>query len=213
MPGVPTWCPGNGPANYGAYADGGFLGSGYAALRNLLFDLESESITMLGGSFAADSLEFSFPPSAISSVDYTYSSILSSGAASELLAGRSTNDVVAVGNISVVGDDLVLTIPVNYTLTLTEGFSATFHVQGQLVGRVANVTPLQIGELIVSPGQLGFSIPTTPGKTYTILGSADLTAPVDTWATIDQFVADSDSAARDVAVALAGQQFFIVREE
>lgn len=204
---------GNAPANYGAYANAGFLGSGYAALRNLLFDLKSESIPTLAGSFAADSLEFSFPPSAVSTADYSYTSVLGNGAGTEYLAGRSTNDVAAVGNISVVGEELVLTIPVNYSLILTGEFDATFQVQGQLVARAPNVTPLQFAELQVSPGLLGFSIPTTPGRTYSILGSSDLTAPVEEWSLVDQFVADGASAARDVAVLLAGQQFFILKEE
>jgi len=213
-----NWQPGAGgvagdaPANYGAYANAGFLGSGYAALRNLLFDLQSESITMLAGSFAADTLEFSFPPTATATADYLITGAFAD-AGSEALAGKSTNNILTAATIVVVGEELVLTIPVDYTLVLTGDFDATFRVQGQLVGKAPNVTPLQIPPPVISPGQIGFTIPTTPGKTYTILGSADLTTPLVEWAVIDQFEATGASEARDIAIAIAGQQFFILREE
>ncbi len=203
---------GNAPANYGAFANAGFLGSGYAALRNLLFDLKSDSIPMLAGTFIADTLEFSFPPTATSTADYRVSGFLADSG-SEALAGKSTNNILTAATITVVGAELVLTIPVDYTLVLTGDFDATFRVQGQLVGKAPNVTPLQIPPPVITPGQIGFTIPTIPGKTYTILGSAELTTPLAEWAVIDQFVATGASEARDIAITIAGQQFFILREE
>jgi len=213
------WQPGLGgaagvaPANYGAFADGGLLGSGYAALRNLLFDLESGPVAMLAGSFAADTLEFSFPENATATADYVYGGFIGSGSGSEPLAGRSTNNVLTAAQITTDGDQLVLTIPVDYTLVLTGDFDASFRVVGQLVARASNVAQLEIPGPEVSPGHLGFNIPTTPGRTYTILGSPDLTLPLDAWEVIDQFVASGTSEARDIAIELADRQFFILRED
>lgn len=204
---------GNAPANYGAFTSAGFLGSGHAALRNLLFDLKSESITMLAGSFPSDSLEFSFPPTATSTADYRLTGAVADFG-SESLAGKSTNKVLTAATIVVVGDELVLTIPVDYTLILNgEDFDAAFRVEGQLIGKASNVVPLTIPAPVITPGQIGFTIPTTPGKTYTILGSSDLTTPLAEWAVIDTFVATGASEARDIAIELAGQQFFILREQ
>lgn len=213
-----TWQPGIGgvtgsaPANYGAYANAGFLGSGHATLRNLLFDLKSGSVPMLAGSFAADELEFSFPPNATSTADYLITGAFAD-AGTEALAGKSTNNVLTAATVAVVGAELVLTIPVDYTLTITGDFDATFRVVGQLLARASNVTPVQIPPPVITPGQIGFTIPTTPGKTYTILGSTDLTTPLNEWAVIDQFEATGATEARQIAIALAGQQFFILRED
>jgi hypothetical protein len=66
---------------------------------------------------------------------------------------------------------------------------------------------------VITPGQIGFTIPTTPGKTYTILGSSELTTPLAQWTVIDTFVATGASEARDIAIAIVGQQFFILKEE
>lgn len=56
--------------------------------------------------------------------------------------------------------------------------------------------PLQINAFQVSPGQLTFTIATTPGQSYTILGSANLTD----WATIvDQFTATNNPTVRNVS--------------
>jgi len=210
---APGGVAGNAPANYGATASA-FGGSGHAALRNLLFELKSDPIVMLAGSFAANTLEFSFPPTATSTADYTYNiPFVGSGAGSEALAGNSTNNVLTAATIAVVGEELVLTIPVDYTLAITGDFSATFRAVGQLIAKASNVVPVTIPPPEISPGQIGFNIPTTPGKTYTILGSPDLTRPLANWDVIDQFVAASTSEARTIAIAIAGQQFFILREE
>ena len=199
---------GSAPANYGAKG-GNFLASGTAALRDIVFDLTSDAITMLNGTFAADSLEFSFPDSATSTLDYTISGILGD-AGTQALAGRATNDILTAASITQVGDNLVLTIPVDYTLVITGDVSAQFRVVGQIVGTAPNTTPLIVGNLVVTPGQLGFSIPTTPGKTYTILGSTDL---LDFSTIIDQFTAVDSQTARNIAITLQNQQFFILREE
>jgi hypothetical protein len=203
---------GRAPASYGAKG-GNWLASGTAALRNVVFDLTSDAITMLNGTFAADSLEFSFPDSATSTLDYNIiSGILGDDAGSQTLAGRAKNDILTAASITVVGDDLVLTIPVDYTLVLTGDVSAQFRVVGQIVGTAANTTPPTGGilKLVVTPGQLSFSILTTPGKTYTILGSTDL---LDFSTVIDQFIAVDSQTARDIATTLQHKQFFIVREE
>jgi hypothetical protein len=70
-----------------------------------------------------------------------------------------------------------------------------------------------ISDPVITPGNIGFNFATTPGNTYTILGSEDLTTPLELWEIIDQFVAEDTSAARDIAIELAGQQFFILRED
>src|SRR5215831_12840075 len=51
---------GNEPADYGGYANVG-IAAGYAALRDLLFDVVSPPLTMNGGQFDSSSLTFFFP--------------------------------------------------------------------------------------------------------------------------------------------------------
>ena len=200
---------GNEPANYGAEA-GNFLGSGVAALRNVVFEVKSGVIDMLGGTFVADGLEFSLPDTATSTIDYSYSSIIASGTGGDPLKGNATNNVVAAANISVVGGELVLTIPIDYTLVLDGDFSAEFRVRGQLVGRVANVERLMIPLPVLTPGHIGFSIPTQPGKTYTILASTDL---INFPTVVDQFEGDGTTQTRDIEIQSTGLQFFILKEE
>ncbi len=200
--------PGVAPANYGA-TGGNFAFTGYAALRNLLFDLTSDSITMLNGTFAADSLEFSFPESATSTADYVVSGLLNKKG-SEALAGRATNDVLTAATIASVGDQLILTIPVDYMLILTNDLPAQFRVVGQIIATASSAAPLMVGNLEVTPGNLSFTIATMPGKTYTILGSTDL---FDFSTVIDQFTATETQTSRDIAITLLDQQFFILREE
>ncbi|HAV64110.1 MAG TPA: hypothetical protein DCY13_17305 [Verrucomicrobiales bacterium] len=208
-----SWGPGAGgaagtaPANYGARATTG-LGSGTAALRELLFDITSESIPTLGGTFAADGLTFLIPATASSVADYSAGFF----AGSEALAGKSGDNVGQGANISVVGDELVLTITVDYTLVIAD-ISGQFRIRGQLVAKAPNIVPLVIPGPVITPESIGFNIPTEIGKSYTILGSEDLGIPLIEWQVIDQFTATSTTEARNIAVALAGQQFFILRAD
>jgi hypothetical protein len=197
--------PGNAPANYGAQAT--VLGQpATAALRNLEFDVTGEATALLGGTFAADGLTFAIPPTSSAAADYSAGFFVGS----EGLAGQGGNNVGEAGNLAVVGDELVLTIAVDYVLAVDD-IQGQFRIFGQLVAKAPNEVPLTIPDPVVTPGQLSFNLPTIIGKTYTILGSADLGVPLENWNVIDQFEATSTSEARDIAIALAGQQFFILR--
>jgi hypothetical protein len=61
----------------------------------------------------------------------------------------------------------------------------------------------------MSPGQLTFTIATTPGQLYTILGSTNLT---DWTAIVDQFTATNNPTVRNVSRSASPQKYFRVRQ-
>jgi hypothetical protein len=185
---------GSAPANYGVKVTILIFFPAKAAVRNALLDVTSSALTMTGGVFSSKGLQFDFPPTSTTVLDYNAGSL---GSGSSSLTGIFTNTVSANATLIVQGTTLVLTIPVDIsgTKTIASG-DVNYRFRGQLVARAPVSVPLQINAFQVSPGHLTFTIATTPGQSYTILGSANLAD----WATIvDQFTATNNPTVRIVS--------------
>lgn len=213
-----NWQPGLGgtsgaaPANYGGQISS-FLVSGKAAVRNVNVDITSGAISISAGTFPASGLEIGFPTNASTVVDYTYTPLFGTGdSASKPLAGHSTNNVLVSATLATVGEELVLTIPINYSgyVTAISPNDVEFIFAGQLVAKAQTATPLQIGTFQVTPGQLKFTIATLPGHSYAILGSTDLSA----WSmTNDTFVATETLTTRNIPLPTLPGLFFRIRQD
>lgn len=201
---------GSAPANYGAFGSANLLGGGNVALRQLLFDLKSAAISSSAGSFAADGLAFSFPDNAVSSADYYFNGGIGLHAGSQRLTGTFTNNATNSATVITANGEIVLTIPVDFTLAINGSFFANLRLQGQLVARAVDSNALRLPEPIVTPGHLEFDIPTESGKTYTILGSGDLVTFPET---VDQFTGDGSTVPVDVTMQSTGQKFFLLKVE
>jgi hypothetical protein len=211
-----TWQPGLGgvagsaPANYGVKVNV-LLITAMAAVRNTLLDVTSSALTVTGGSFSGQGLHFNYPSNSTSVLDYSYSGLLGSGSGSQQLKGISTNNLNNA-TLIVQGAELVLTIPVDNsgTATALNPNDVQYRLRGQLVAWAPVSVPLQINAFQVSPGQLTFTIATTPGQSYTILGSTNLAD----WATIvDQFTATNNPTVRNVSRLASPLKFFRVRRD
>jgi len=209
-----NWQPGLGgvagsaPANYGM-KETVLLTTVMAAVRYTLLDVTSSALTVTGGSFSGQGLHFNYPSNSTSVLDYTYSGLLGSGSGSQQLKGITTNNL---NNATLViqGAKLVLTIPVDISgaATAVNPNDIQFRLRGQLVARAPVSVPLQINAFQMSPAQLTFTIATTPGQSYTILGSTNLTD----WATIvDQFAATNNPTVRNVSRPASPLMYFRVR--
>jgi hypothetical protein len=210
-----NWQPGPGgvagsaPANYGVKVNV-LLTTAMAAVRNTLLDVTSSALTVTGGSFSGQGLHFNYP-STNSVLDYSYSGLLGSGSGSQQLKGVSTNNLNNA-TLIVQGAELVLTIPVDNsgTATALNPNDIQYRLRGQLVARAPVSVPLQINAFQVSPGQLTFTIATTPGQSYMILGSTNLAD----WATIvDQFTATNNPTVRNVSRLASPLKFFRIRRD
>src|ERR1043166_2807517 len=124
---------GSEPANYGAEASG-FFSTGVAALRGFEMDITSGAVAFVNGQFDPQSLTFSGPDGASSSLAYRVDGALqSSGVLS--LAGRSLTGQSTLATVTTTGNLQVLTIPVHYQLyfSLTSQNDTTVTLTGQLV--------------------------------------------------------------------------------
>jgi len=210
-----NWQPGLGgvagsaPANYGLKVNVYIFITAMAAVRNALLDMTSSALTVTGGVFSSKQLQFNFPPASTTVLDYNAGSLASG---SEPLSNTFTNTVNTNATLIVQGAQLVLTIPVDIsgTKTIAPG-NVNYRLQGQLVARApVSVVPLQINAFHVSSGQITFTIATTPGQSFTILGSTNLTY----WATnVDQFTATNNPTVRNVSRPTSPFKFFRVRQD
>jgi len=217
-----VWAPGlggtneiNAPANYGGHgSDSVFIYTITvdAAMRRIEVDATSGAIPITGGVFPAQTLVFSFPSNANSVLDYSTSGVASESG-SYPLSGFSTNGIGLMGSLNTVGDELVLTIPVDYTGKgwIISQDDLQYTLTGTLVARATVAEPpLEIGFFQVSAGQLDFTINTKVGEHYTILGMTDLSAPPSI---VDEFTATENPTVRMVALPILSQQFFMVRRD
>jgi len=122
---------GSAAADYGAQATVEFVGTAYGALRNLVFDVTSPSLTMTGTNFDSSALVFSFTPSSNSSLDYN--AVLEHGTLA--LAGYSTNTIANEGSLSTNGGvkQLVIQINTQFTFTLLSAGDTVLDLTGQIV--------------------------------------------------------------------------------
>jgi hypothetical protein len=173
---LPDGSTGNAPADYGAQGTSP-LGSGQAALRNVLFDVTSLLLNLTNNHFDSRNLTFFFPSNATSSIAYTVSGVVSKSG-SKALAGYATNAVTTLATLSTVGNQQTLTIPVQaqYLLSLVTANDSTLNLQGQLVA-VRTVAP----PLLLQPPAIGSQTVTlqwqsAPGLQFQVQSSTDLVA-------------------------------------
>jgi hypothetical protein len=208
----PSGVAGTAPADYGGEVVNFFV-NGKAAVRNILLDLISDPLTVSNGIFPSQGLEFTFPFTASTAFDYNYSTLGASGSGRQPFAGILTNAVNTNATLNAQGAELVLTLPVDIagTASVQNPNDLQYRLQGQLVARSAAPVPLRINSFQLSSGQLGFTLATTPGQSFTILASTNLTD----WLTpVDQFTATNNPTVRTVALPAAPpQQFFRVRQD
>jgi hypothetical protein len=214
-----NWQPGPGgvagtaPANYGGQVVN-LAVNGKAAVRDIQLDLTSGSLTVSNEMFSSQELEFAFPPTTTTVFDYSYSITLGgSGSGRQPFVGTLTNTVNTNATLGPQGAELVLTIPVDIAgaATVQNPNDLQYQLRGRLVARAAASLPLRISSFQSSSGRLDFTIATTPGQSFTILASTNLT---DWPVTIDQFTATNNPSVRTVALpASLPQQFFRVRQD
>jgi len=214
---LPGGGAGSAPANYGGKVYRWFLVvivDAKAAVRDALFDLTSDALPRTGEEFSSQGLVFQFPPEALSVLDYTYSGLIGTGSGSQRLTDSSTNAVSTNATLKAVGTELVLTLPVDISgaASALQPDDVHYRFRGQMVARAPVPVPLRIHDLRVAPDQLRFTIATTPGRSFTILGAADLS----NWtAVLDQFTATTNPTIRSIArpASPAPMQFFRVRQD
>ena len=209
-----SWQPGPGgvagsaPANYGMKVTVYIFITAMAAVRNAHLDVTSSALAVTGGAFSSKQLQFNFLPTPATVLDYSAGSLASG---SDTLANVFTNAMSTNSTLVVQGAQQVLTIPVDIsgTKTIVPG-TVNYRLVGQWVARAPVSVPLQINTFQVSSGQLTFTIATTPGQSYTILGATNLTD----WATIvDQFTATNNPTIRNVSQPESPLNYFRVRQD
>jgi hypothetical protein len=205
---------GSAPANYGGQVVN-ILVNGKAAIRNMLLDATSDPLVLSSTNFPSDGLRFNFPPGAASVIDYNYAITLgSSGMGTQPLTGNFTNSIATNATLVAQGAQFTVTIPVDIssTATVTNPDDLQYRLVGRIVARSASAAvPLQITSFQLSSGQLQFTISTTPGKSYSILGSTNL---MD-WGTVHQFTATNTPSTTTVPLPpiFVPEQFFRVRQD
>ena len=168
---------GSAPANYGGEASISFLGTGYAALRNLVLDVTSPPLTMTGGGFDSAALVFSFASNSGSKVDYN-APIL--GAGSKVLAGISTNTIVNGASLATNGNVAMLLIQVNaqFKFSLVATNDTTLNVAGQIVATNSLANPPTqpiISSLVISNQTVVISVENATAQSQ-LQSSTDLTS-------------------------------------
>jgi hypothetical protein len=202
---------GSAPANYGAKVSAGFV-SAIAAVRNLLLDVTSGELAVTGGTFPSQELQYVFPSNGTAVLDYRYTLIVIPSSGSQPLTNAPSNTASTNATLAVQGAELVLTVPVDISVTGTviNTNDLKYRIRGKVQARAPVTIPLKIAAFQVSAGQLAFTIATTPGKSYTILGSSDL---INWPTTVDQFTATTNPTVRNVAwPAPPPRQYFQVRQ-
>lgn len=125
---------GTDPADYGGQASN-FFATVKAALRNLLLNVTSATLPVSGTNFNASAIEFAFPASSSSSLDYRVTG-LTSDSGTRTLSGVASNAVGSTGTLVTAGDRQELTIPIDTTFqfNLITPNDVTLRLTGSLVG-------------------------------------------------------------------------------
>ena len=203
---------GSAPANYGGQVVNIFV-NGRAAVREVLLVLASNSLVVSNGVFPSQGLEFTFPLTAATAFDYSYSSPLGSGTGRQPFTGTLTNAVNTNVTLNSLGAELVLTIPVDIAgaSSVQSPNDLQYRLRGQLVAKAAASAPLRINSFQLTSGQLGFTMATTPGQSFTIQASTNLT---DWPIIVDQFTATNNPTVRTVTLPTSlPRHYFRVRKD
>ena len=132
---------GSAAADYGAQATVSPFGTVYGALRNLVFDVTSSSLTLTGTNFDSSALVFSFVPGSGSSLDY-YNAVVAHG--TQALSGYSTNSVANQASLSTNGnvEQLVIQINTQFSFALVSPGDTPLALTGQIVATNSTAPPL-----------------------------------------------------------------------
>ena len=132
-----VWEPGPGGASGSAPGDYAgqasiLFGTVKGALRNLLLDMTSGSLTMTNGQFDASALVFKFPTNSVASFDYDAGFIGHDGIP---LTGYSTNKIVNGATLTTVGSVQTLSIQIDtlFTFTAVKENDSSVRLTGQLI--------------------------------------------------------------------------------
>jgi hypothetical protein len=177
---------GSEPADFGGQVSLAPLGSGVAALREIQLDALSPVININAGKFDSTNLTFQFPTNASSKLAYNVSGVFSAHG-SAALTGYATNKVTALASLATVGDQQVLTIPVDATflLKLLAANDTSMRLTGQLVAVHNGGNPGVVVQSIVAQNQgVVLQWQSAPGQQFQIQSSTDLA----NWRTNDTIV-------------------------
>jgi hypothetical protein len=168
---------GSEPADFGGQASVAGLASGVAALRDIQLDAISPAVNLTSGKFDSSSLTFLFPSNSPSTFAYNVSGLLPKHG-SVVLTGYATNKVTALGSLATVGNQQVLTIPVDATflLQLISPNDTVIRLQGQLVAAQNTQTPLRVNSLAIQNQSILLQWQGQPGDQFQIQSSTDLRA-------------------------------------
>jgi len=200
---------GSQPADYGAMASAGLVGAVTAALRNVQFDAISPVINVAGGQFDAQSLTFSFPTNAASTLAYNLTGLFSMSGAKPL-SGYATNAVASQATLATSGAQQTLTIPIDATFvfTLVSANDTTVNVKGQLVATRATTAPLAIQSIKVQAHTAMLQWQSAPGEQFQVQSSTNLS----TWQTNAANVTSATGTYTWSGAATAVQQFFRIAQ-
>jgi hypothetical protein len=209
-PGV-SGVAGSAPANYGAKISPP-LSSGKAAVRDVLLDLTSDVIGVTDGVFPSPGLRFTYSTNPPTPFDYSYNIFLvGSGQGRSFLGGVLTNAATTNASLVTQGGQLILSIPVDIT-GKASAFSTNdvvYRLRGVLVASAPALAPITISSFTLAPAELGVTISTTPGRTYSVLGYTNLAGSA---AVLDQFTATNSTTTRTIPRSpTAAEQYFRVR--
>ena len=208
---LPGGGSGSAPSNYGGQGSGPGV-SGVAAVRNILLNITSGSLTITGTNFPAQNTTFIVPTNASTTFDFRYSGLIN-GSGTRSLANNSTNNVADPGNIRTQGQTIILTMPVNVDgyATVNSPNDTHYFLMGQIVATapLTPPAPLQFTDFRLSGSQLVYTMSTISNQSYAILGSSNLI----TWnMTNDQFTATNSQTTRTIPVPNSSRLFFRARQ-
>jgi hypothetical protein len=177
----PGGVAGNAPANYGASASiAGGLVTVLAALRSIVFDVTSPSITLSNGQFDPSSLTFLLPTNGSSALAYKESGF-ATGSGTKLLTGYATNNVAILATLSTAGTQQTLSVGVNtqFQFSIVSANDTILNVVGQLVATRGTTAPLVIQPPTVVNHTVMLNWQAAAGQFYKVQSTSNL----QTWQT------------------------------
>lgn len=130
---APDGSPGSAPANYGGEASD-YFSRGVAAIRQVELDMTSGVLPVANGGFDVRTVTFTIPAGVSSSLAYRVEGAIRL-AGSLAMSGHSAAGMSTTGTLTTVGNQQILTIPVNYTATwsIASDKDSQIVLTGQLV--------------------------------------------------------------------------------
>jgi len=167
---------GSAPADFGGQGTTPFA-SGQAALRNILLDVISPAINISAGQFDSTSLTFLFPSNSLSSLAYNVSGFVNKHGFFPL-TGYATNKVTSLGSLATVGNQQILTLPVDATFMfkVLTADDTTIRLQGNLVAIQNTQAPLQVQSLVVQNQAVVIQWQSAAGQQFQVQSSTNLAA-------------------------------------